>query len=391
MMQPRPYDGVAVAIPTSLGYARSSRRSIPWFLGRLLAELLAHSRIPKAEIDGIALASYGLHPDNAASLSEHLGLAPRFLVDLPYGGASGVIALRRAARAVQAGDADLVACLAADNLGGGQFQGLVANFSSFSRDHVYPYGAAGPNGVFALITDRYMTAHGVTRADFGRLCVAQRANAAANPLALLRRPLTLEAYLTARPIAPPLGLLDCVMPCCGAEGFLVMTEDRARALALPYATVAGAIERHNAWHDDPVQRSSGWSLERDSLYAQASCAPTDIDCLELYDDYPVVVAMQLEDLGFAAEGDGARLAARHDLTCGGDLPLNTSGGQLSTGQAGAAGGFLGVVEVVRQVTRQPLGAPVPDAQRALVAGYGTVTYDRGLCSAAAILRQGRAA
>jgi acetyl-CoA acetyltransferase len=101
--------------------------------------------------------------------------------------------------------------------------------------------------------------------------------------------------------------------------------------------------------------------------------------------------MQLEDLGFADKGAGAALAARRDLTCTGDLPLNTSGGQLSTGQAGAAGGFLGVVEALRQVTNQPLGAAVPNATLALVSGYGTVTYDRGLCSAAAILRRGRVA
>src|SRR5690606_35021597 len=151
-------------------------------------------------------------------------------LDLPYGGAAGPIALRRAARAVQAGDAAIVACLAADVLGGGAFHGLAAEFSSFARDHVHPYGAGGPNAVFALITQHYMAQTGATREDFGRLCVAQRANAASNPVALLRRPLTLEQYLGARPIAPPLGLFDCVLPCCGAEGFLVMAADRARAL-----------------------------------------------------------------------------------------------------------------------------------------------------------------
>ena len=97
--------------------------------------------------------------------------------------------------------------------------------------------------------------------------------------------------------------------------------------------------------------------------------------------------MQLEDLGFFDKGGGADFIASHDLTCGGSFPHNTSGGQLSVGQAGAAGGFLGLVEAVRQLTGHAIGATVPDARRALVSGFGMVNYDRGICSAAAILER----
>ena len=69
----------------------------------------------------------------------------------------------------------------------------------------------------------------------------------------------------------------------------------------------------------------------------------------------------------------------------GNCPLNTCGGQLSCGQAGAAGGFLGLVEAIRQLTGQTLGARLPNARRGLVAGYGMVTYDRGVCSGAAVV------
>ena len=75
----------------------------------------------------------------------------------------------------------------------------------------------------------------------------------------------------------------------------------------------------------------------------------------------------------------------HDLTVGGSFPHNTCGGQLSCGQAGAAGGHLGLVEALRQVTGQTLGAAVPNARRALVSGFGMINYDRGLCSGAAVL------
>ena len=176
------------------------------------------------------MSSYLLAPDNGASLTDMFGLSPRFLIDLPYGGACGVLAVKRAARAVQNGDAEIVACIAGDIAPSGY--GFNAAFSTFSRDHVYPNGGGGMNAVFALITSNYMRAFDAKREDFGRICIAQRANSAGHPMALFKQPLTMEAYLGARPICDPIGLFDCVPRVCGAEGFLVMTEDRARSLGL---------------------------------------------------------------------------------------------------------------------------------------------------------------
>ena len=75
----------------------------------------------------------------------------------------------------------------------------------------------------------------------------------------------------------------------------------------------------------------------------------------------------------------------HTFEVDGSFPINTCGGQLSVGQAGAAGGYLGMIEAIRQVTGRPLGAAVPDARVALVSGFGMINYDRGLCCGAAIL------
>jgi acetyl-CoA acetyltransferase len=164
-------------------------------------------------------------------VTQHLGVSPRWLDHIPTGGASGVMALRRAARAVQAGDADIVACIAADANHVESFRQMLGGFSHFARDASYPYGSGGPNSIFAFITAAYMRAHGATREDFGRICVAQRANALKNPNALFKVPLTLEQYMDARPISEPIHLFDCVMPCAGAEAFLVMREERARSSA----------------------------------------------------------------------------------------------------------------------------------------------------------------
>ncbi len=123
------------------------------------------------------MSSFTLAPDTAIGLTQHLGVSPRWLDHVPLGGASGVVALRRAARAVQAGDADVVACIAGDTNHVDSFRLTLANFSQFARDAVYPYGAGGPNASFAFLTAHYMRTYGATREDFGKLCVAQRANA----------------------------------------------------------------------------------------------------------------------------------------------------------------------------------------------------------------------
>jgi len=164
-----------------------------------------------------------------------------------------------------------------------------------------------------------------------------------------------------------------------------MRADRARRLGLAHVRLAGAIERHNAFPDDPVQYRGGWAMDRDRLYQAAGIGPADIDLVEVYDDYPVISLMQIEDLGFCGKGEGPDFIRRHSFEVAGSFPFNTSGGQLSVGQAGAAGGTLGLVEAIRQLTGQTLGGQVDGARHALVSGFGMINFDRGLCTGAAIL------
>jgi acetyl-CoA acetyltransferase len=379
------YGDAVIAVPVTVPYVRYSTNTAHWFVARALAAVLDASRLSKSDIDGLCLSSFTLAPDTAVGLTQHLGLSLRWLDHIPTGGASGIVALRRASRAVQSGDAEVVACVAADTNQEDTFRTTVGRFSRFAQDAVYPYGAAGPNASFAFLTAHYMREFGARREDFGKLCVAQRDNALSFPHALFRKPLTLQEYLDARPIAEPLHLFDCVMPCAGAEAFLVMRRQRALDLGLSYARVLSTSERHNAFPDDPIQTRGGWVLDRDELLAQAGVSHADIDILQVYDDYPVISVMQMEDLGFCAKGEGPDFIRSHRFTNDGDFPVNTSGGQLSVGQAGAAGGYLGLTEALRQVTGTALGTAVPDARIALVSGFGMINYDRGLCCGAAIL------
>jgi acetyl-CoA acetyltransferase len=379
------YEGVAVTVPVTVPYVRYSTHGAHWFIGQALQALVRESGLAKEQIDGLTVSSFSLAPDTAVGVTQHLGLSPRWLDHIPTGGASGVMSLRRAARAVQSGDADVVACVAADTNHVESFRLTLGSFSNFARDASYPYGSGGPNSIFALITANFMRTYGATREDFGRIAVAQRTNALKNPNALFKKPLTLDEYMDARPISDPIHLFDCVMPCAGAEAFLVMREERARDLGLPHVLVRGAIERHNAYADDPVMVRGGWRVDRDDLYAQAGTSPADIDFVQTYDDYPVIVMLQFEDLGFCDKGGGPEFVRSRTLTHDGVFPNNTSGGQLSAGQAGAAGGFLGMTEAIRQLTGSAGERAVPGAKLGLVTGFGMVTYDRCLCTGAVIL------
>lgn len=378
------YDGVVVCLPITIPYRRYSTNSAQWWLGRALRELIKGAGLGIADVDGLAVSSFTVGPDTAIGLTQHFGVSPRWLDHIPFGGASGIVALRRAARAVQAGDADIVACIAGDTNHVDSFRKTLSTFSRFAQDAVYPYGSGGANASFALITKNYMNAYGAKREDFAKICIAQRDNALAIPFAMMKKKLTLDDYMTARSIADPIHLFDCVMPCAGAEAFLVCREDTAKSLKLPYVRILSTIERHNAFASDPIQIRGGWAVDIADLWSMAGLTPDAVDFVQTYDDYPVIVMMQFEDLGFCKKGEGPDFVRTHTFTNDGSFPHNTSGGQLSVGQAGAGGGLLGLVEAVRQLIGAPLGSPVREARTCVVSGFGMINYDRGLSSAAAI-------
>lgn len=383
--QARGYDGVVVAAPVTAPYTRFSEHPAQWWAGQALKALAAAAGCSHRDIDGLSVASFTLAPDSAIGLTQHFGLSPRHLDFVPLGGVAAIVSLRRAARAVQAGDVDVVACIAADTNAPDGFMAALEDFSRFSQDAVFPYGTGGPNVSFSLIAQAYMAQTGLTRADLARLAVSQRANALRTPWALMKKPLSEAQYLDARPIAPPIHLFDCVMPCAGADAFLVMREEDALAQGLPFARVSAMIERHNGFPEDPVMLRGGWQRDIDTLWSMAGSGPEEMDLVQTYDDYPVISAMQFADLGFCAPAELPGFLRSHDFSVDGDLPHNTSGGQLSVGQAGCAGGHLGLVEALRQLTGTADGRQVPDARKALVSGFGMINFDRGLGSGAAVL------
>ena len=386
-MASNPYEGVYIVGAGQTIYEKRSNKPVIRVLWEALDAGLRSAGLPFRSVQGLALTCFVLPPDNVTTVAEHFGIEARFLFHGVYGGASGIIGMLHAARAIRDGDADVIAVVAGDVFDVAAHNEMLDRFNGSMRDWMAPHGFGGANGTFALHTRLYMEAYGATAEDFGRLPVAQRHNAIGNPNALLRQPMSMHDYLDARPIADPLRLYDCVMPCVGGDCVILASDRVARTLAGPKIRILGGGEIHNYPANEVFTLRAGWEDIGPRLYAQAGIGPRDLDFAQLYDDYPVMEFMQLEGLGIAPRGGSHLFLREHDVRFSGDFPINTGGGQLSAGQAGASGGMIGVVEGVRQL-RGEGGARQARCLRGVVAGYGMVAYGRGLsCSAALIQRE----
>lgn len=380
------FEGVRIVGAGQTAYTKRSSDTVQKLLYDAGSAALQDAGLGWSQVDGLAVTSFMLPPDNVATVAEHIGLETRFMFQGLYGGASGIIGMAHAARAIRDGACDVVVVAAADAFDVASHNETLDRFNGSVREFMSPQGFGGANGMFALHTRLYMERHGATREDFGRFCVALRANALLNPNALFKLPLTLADYLNAKPIADPLRLYDCVMPCIGGDAIVLASERVARTLRGPQLRILAAEETHNFPANDVYTVPGGWLGMADRLYARAGCRPSDLHFAQLYDDYPVMCFVQLEGLGICAPGTAHQFLRKTDITTRGAFPINTGGGQLSAGQAGAAGGMIGVYEGVTQLLGRA-GARQVTCQRGVIAGYGMVAYGRGLCSSAAIVER----
>jgi acetyl-CoA acetyltransferase len=264
------------------------------------------------------------------------------------------------------------------------FLRLTDNYNSVARDHLAALPLNGPNALFAFVTERFGRLHGLAREDFACLPIAQRRWAGRNPGAVYRDPLSLADYLAAPMVAPPLCRFDCVPVVSGADALVVSAATRAAAGTPSVGVRAiGSIFNHDHQDGDGVR--SGFALIGPDLWRAAAARPEDVGAAFVYDDYPVMALIQLDELGLVPDGDVGRFL-RHAL--GGEgWPLNTSGGQLSAGQAGAAAGMHGLVEAVRQLRGTAGARQVDGLELALVSGYGMVLHTHGTSHNAVLLER----
>lgn len=348
-------------------------------LGDAVTRALRDAGFEPGDVDGLGVASFTLGPDHAVDLAWRLGLHLRWLMQDTNGGASAGGMLQHAVRAVEAGDASVIVLVAGDAMDNAAHERLVKAYNQATVDHLAGLPMTGPNALFAMLTQRQMSAWQLDRKDYGSLVVAQRTWAGLNPGAVYRAPMTLDDYLDAPQVAAPLGRYDCVPPVTGADAIVVTSADRATGR---HARVLAVTAAYNG--DDQVGDGIRTAVAAcaPAAWERAGVAPTDAEVISVYDDYPAMVLSQLVDLG-VTEPEAIQAVVAEQIATR-RLPVNTSGGQLSAGQAGAGGGMHGMVEVVQQLRGRAPGRQV-EARIGVVTGYGMVLYRHGSCGNVAVL------
>jgi acetyl-CoA acetyltransferase len=213
-----------------------------------------------------------------------------------------------------------------------------------------------------------MHLYGTTKEQLGALAVNSRQFAAMNPLAVFREPITLEDYLTARPISDPFGLLDCDVPVDGSVAFVISPVASAADVPHPVRIAAmGGSDGAGGWDQRPDYPKMASVDAAAEMWAGTDLRPDDVDLAELYDGFTFISLAWLEALGFCADGEaGPFVADPGRIALGGRLPLNTYGGQLS---AGRLHGYWIVHEACLQLQHRAGERQVRDAEVA-VAGVG---------------------
>src|SRR6202011_4520388 len=340
---------------------------------------------------GFAIYSNSCDP---AQVGAVLGVPEiRFAATLTSGGGGAAGSLGLAAAAITSGQAEVVVSLmtlqqATKRLGGSEVGGRLAYLGAAAS--ASPYGGGGipptmaftansglisPGHSFAILTQRHMHLYGTSREHMAEVCISQRDNAIRRPTSIRTEPITVEDYFAARMINDPLWLFDYTMESDGAVAVITTSAGRARDLREPpvdiMASANGGMGRwgpalfHYFQMPDEYFASSGHRPVAARLYQMAGITPDDVDVALLYDPFPPMVLMQLEDYGFCGIGESGPFVAEGNIRWPtGRLPVNTHGGNLSEAY------IIGMTHV-REAIEQCRGTDinqVKDCEIALVSG-----------------------
>jgi acetyl-CoA acetyltransferase len=333
-------------------------------------DALADAGLQKGDIDGLITMPGTTSPEGAKhylALGELLGIDPRISWSLSMGGATVGTLISQAALAIDAGMASTVAVVFGDaaKTGGSRFAGAAGNADSWGI-----WGMFGNAANSALVASRHMALYGTTSEQLGWVGVTMRKHAALNPRAIMREPYTIEDHQASRMIVDPLHLLDCCIISDGAVAIIVTSPDRAahnrthpvRIMGMGQANTLTDMNRED-WWSMPQQR-----IAIDGAYRMAGVGPPDIDVAQLYDNFTISVLMWLEHGGFVETGQaGPFVEGGERISLGGQLPVNTAGGNLSESYMQ---GWLHVVEGVRQLRHEAGPRQVEGAEVSLVTGRG---------------------
>jgi acetyl-CoA acetyltransferase len=335
---------------------------------------LADAGLTRADVDGMLVgSSQGVREDRlSVTLARRAGFGDlRLLEHLEIKGATAVAMVTRAVLAIEAGMARTVICVFSDApIGGGSAGTLYARSGGNSgvRGLERASGVLGSVPTFALLASRYLHVSGGTEADLCAVAVAARAWATRSPEAVNRKPLDEDGYYASRMISTPLRVLDCARPVNGAVAIIVSSA-RPAGQEQPAIGIRGMGAVH------PIRRRraggeswfGGGAQAVDDALAMAGTSRADLDVVELYDPFSIVTLCLLEQYGFCEPGQAGKFVRGGGIAPGGELPVNTGGGQLS---GFYLQGMTPLAEAIIQLRGGGGDRQVTGAKTALVTGIG---------------------
>lgn len=324
------------------------------------------------QIDGFA--STGLGTMAPVDVAEYMGLTPRWVDSTAVGGSSWEIMAAHAADAISAGHADVILLAYGSTARADLKKGLrTANLDWGARGPMQweaPYGHTLISK-YAMAARRHMHEYGTTIEQLAEIAVSARFNAADNPEAFVRSPITIADVLDGPMIADPFTKLQCCIRSDGAAAVILVAEDRIADLPGKPVWILGTGESTShismgQWADFTTGPAAAAGK---MAFARAGLTPADVDVCELYDAFTYMLLITLEDLGFCGKGEAGAFVEDGRLRLGGALPTNTDGGGLSACHPGQRGLFL-IVEATRQLRGEAGVRQVPNAEVACVSGTG---------------------
>jgi len=236
-----------------------------------------------------------------------------------------------------------------------------------------PFGAMSAANWIGMNASQYFHRYGGGRETLGWIALNARANAARNPAAIYRDPLTMDDYLGARMITTPFGLYDCDVPCDGSVAIIVSAVDAARDLRQPPVLVEAVgtqITERVSWDQGTTTHEPQVFGPAAHMWTRTDLRPSDVDVAELYDGFTFNCLTWLEALGFCGVGEARDfLDGGKRIALDGEIPLNTHGGQLS---AGRTHGYGFLHEAVTQLRGMAGDRQVRGAEVALMSAGGGV-------------------
>jgi acetyl-CoA acetyltransferase len=236
-----------------------------------------------------------------------------------------------------------------------------------------PFGAFSAANWIAMAASQHFARYGTTREQLGAIALNARRNAALNPTAVYKEPLSMDDYLDARLISTPFGLYDCDVPCDGAVALVLSARDAARDLRrspVLIDAVGTQVADRVSWDQGTLTHEPQVFGPARHLWTRTSLTRGDVDVAELYDGFTFNCLSWIEALGYCEIGEGGPyVAGGKRIALDGELPLNTNGGQLSGGRLH---GFGFIHEAVTQIRGDAGARQVPGAEVVLVATGGGV-------------------